>query len=100
MCPSDIFVRTAILDGGPSVAKAELVGHLLTLLAESGHIPVESVPELRDAVMRRELLRSTGIGRGLAIPHARYAGVTRPLGILSVCRPPVEFDSLDGEPVD
>lgn len=97
---ADIFNITAILDGGPSVAKEELVRQLATLLADAGHIPEADVPANSAAVLRREHLGSTGIGRGLAVPPAKHAAVQRPLGVLAVCRPPVWFDALDGEPVD
>lgn len=100
MSLADIFSTTAIIDGVSVLTKAELIGRLLTLLAQAGHVPHADVPALQDAVLRRERLGSTGIGKGLAIPHARHASVQRPLGVLAVCRPPVEFDALDGEVVD
>ncbi|MFO0877447.1 MAG: PTS sugar transporter subunit IIA [Gemmataceae bacterium] len=100
MSLSDLLCCAVLLDGGPSSTKGDLVEELLTHLAEAGHVTHADIPALRDAVLRREQLGSTGIGRGLAIPHARYASLSRALGILAVCRQPVEFDSLDGEPVD
>ena len=96
----DFFVRTAILDGGPALGKAELVGRLVTLLADAGQLPGELLSDVLAAVLRRERLGSTGIGRGLAIPHAKHPAVQRPLGVLATCRRPVEFDAIDGEPVD
>jgi mannitol/fructose-specific phosphotransferase system IIA component (Ntr-type) len=97
---ADIFVRTAILDGGPGLGKAELVGSLLEQLAEAGHVPPAEVPAIRQAVLSRERLGPAGVGGGLAVPHARHPAVSRTLGILALCRTPVEYDSLDGEPVD
>jgi mannitol/fructose-specific phosphotransferase system IIA component (Ntr-type) len=97
---ADLFVRTAIIDRGPLLGKAELVGSLLERLAEAGHVPQAEVPSIWDAVMRRERLGSTGIGNGLAVPHARHPAVTRPLGLLAVCRHPLWFDALDREPAD
>jgi mannitol/fructose-specific phosphotransferase system IIA component (Ntr-type) len=97
---ADIFVHTAVLDGGPDLGKAELVCSLLERLPEAGHVPPAEVPSLLDAVLCRERLGSTGIGRGVAIPHARHPAVPRTLGILAVCRAPVEYASIDGEPVD
>src|SRR4051794_2756548 len=97
---ADLFNTTAILQCGPTLGKADLVGRLLTLMAEAGHVPHADVPSIQAAVLRRERLGSTGIGRGLAVPHARHPAVDRPLGILGVCRPPVNFDSLNAESVD
>jgi PTS system nitrogen regulatory IIA component len=48
----------------------------------------------------RERLGSTGFGRGVAIPHARIAGVNRPVAALLRLEAPVAFDSADGIPVD
>src|SRR5579862_8714747 len=100
MSLGDIICHTAILDGGPAVGKADLVARLATLLADAGHVPHADVPAITAAVLRRERLGSTGIGRGVAVPHARHAAVARPLGVLAVCRPPVWFDAIDAEPVD
>ena len=48
---------------------------------------------------KREMLGSTGIGRGVAIPHTKHASVERLLGTMAVSQAGVAFDSLDGEPV-
>ena len=49
---------------------------------------------------KREQLGSTGMGGGIAIPHARLAGVTTPVGVLARLRKPVDFAAIDGAPVD
>ncbi|HEY6815958.1 MAG TPA: PTS sugar transporter subunit IIA [Croceibacterium sp.] len=48
----------------------------------------------------RERLGSTGFGRGVAIPHARIAGLPRPVAALIKLRQPADFASADGLPVD
>src|SRR5207237_2547988 len=55
--------------------------------------------DITRASLRRELLGSTGIGRGVAIPHTKHASVDRLVGTLAVAPQGVAFDSLDGEPV-
>jgi mannitol/fructose-specific phosphotransferase system IIA component (Ntr-type) len=99
---SDFFVCTVALgaEGLPPLGQEVLLGALLARPAATGHLPPDAVRPVLDAVLRREQLGSTGIGRGLAIPHPRHPAVARPLGVLAVCRPPVPFNSLDGEPVD
>lgn len=52
------------------------------------------------ALERREALGSTGIGGGIALPHARLEAVARPFGLLARCRPPAAFEALDDRPVD
>ncbi|HEV7438838.1 MAG TPA: PTS sugar transporter subunit IIA [Methylobacterium sp.] len=52
------------------------------------------------ALRRREGLGSTGIGDGIALPHARLDAVARPLGLLARLRGPIAFDAVDERPVD
>ena len=52
------------------------------------------------ALREREQLGSTGIGHGIAIPHARTNAFDRARGVFLRLRDPVEFDASDGQPVD
>ncbi|MGH6643021.1 MAG: PTS sugar transporter subunit IIA [Bradyrhizobium sp.] len=60
-------------------------------------IPVDRIAS---HLLKREDLGSTGIGRGVAIPHARLPGLQRPFGLLVKLKPPVDFDAIDGQAVD
>ena len=51
-------------------------------------------------LLKREDLGSTGLGGGVAIPHARLAQVGKPFGMLVRLRRPIDFDAVDEEPVD
>jgi PTS system nitrogen regulatory IIA component len=51
-------------------------------------------------ILKREELGSTGVGGGVAIPHARIAGLQAPFGILARLRGAIDFDAIDGQPVD
>jgi nitrogen PTS system EIIA component len=53
-----------------------------------------------DAVLQRERLGSTGVGQGVAIPHARLSGMNEVVGIFARLRTPVDFESIDGRPAD
>ena len=55
---------------------------------------------IMDAVMERERLGSTGVGEGVAIPHARLEGLTAPLGAFARLAAPVDFEALDNRPCD
>lgn len=57
-----------------------------------------SADVVREAVLQRERLMSTGIGNGLAIPHARIDGLSRPILAMGISHEGVDFDSPDGEP--
>jgi PTS system nitrogen regulatory IIA component len=56
--------------------------------------------EIFDALLQRERLGSTGIGKGIAIPHGKMAKVDRLIGVFARLEKPIDFESLDGEPVD
>jgi nitrogen PTS system EIIA component len=49
---------------------------------------------------KREQLGSTGMGGGVAIPHARIHQLQKPFGMLLRLKKPIEFDAVDGRPVD
>src|SRR5262249_32868062 len=55
---------------------------------------------LFDRLLERERLGSTGIGGGIAIPHARLGGLEKPRGLFARLIPPVDFDSVDERPGD
>ncbi len=51
------------------------------------------------AIIKREELGSTGIGRGVAVPHTKHPSVERLVGTVGISHEGVDFDSLDGEKV-
>ena len=71
-------------------AVAEIAGRRLSL--DAGHI--------LDALMEREAHASTGLGFGVAVPHARLGGLDRMRGVFVRLATPVPFDAIDGAPVD
>ncbi len=78
--------------------KREAIEELIDLLASRGAI---TDPEAAlQAVLDRESVRSTGIGYGLALPHGKYSGVDKSVMAIGRCPVGLEFDSVDGEPVD
>jgi len=96
----DYVVSTAILDGGPAVSKSDLIHQLLQHLATAGHIAAIDIPALCEAVLKREGLASTGLGQGIAMPHTRHPCIPQTMVLFALCRTPVHFDSIDGEPTD
>jgi PTS system nitrogen regulatory IIA component len=53
-----------------------------------------------EALLQRERLGSTGIGEGLAIPHGKLPGLSRLFGFVARLEKPIDFEALDGQPVD
>ena len=55
---------------------------------------------IQKALQERERLGSTGIGRGVALPHARVAGLRRLVGVFARLAKPIDFEAIDQQPVD
>jgi PTS system fructose-specific IIA component/PTS system nitrogen regulatory IIA component len=72
-----------------------LVGSLVT----AGGIKEDQQGSIIEAVMKREELGSTGIGRGVAVPHTKHPSVDRLIGTVGISQNGVDFNSLDGEKV-
>ena len=75
------------------------------VLEQLGQRLAESVPELTqdlvfDALLERERLGSTGLGKGIALPHARMSQVTQAIGAFITLPEGVDFDAIDSSPVD
>ena len=51
-------------------------------------------------LLKREELGSTGVGNAVALPHVRLEQVKKPFAILARLKPPIDFDAIDGQPVD
>ncbi|MER3415172.1 MAG: PTS fructose transporter subunit IIA [Gemmataceae bacterium] len=96
---SEFVVRDAILPGLSATTKESAIREMVDSLRASGHIKPEQAENIVRAILKREQLGSTGIGRGVAIPHTKHEGVDRLIGTVAVSREGVPFDSLDGEPV-
>ncbi|MCJ2378322.1 PTS IIA-like nitrogen regulatory protein PtsN [Vibrio sp. ZSDZ34] len=60
----------------------------------------QSSTELFECMLGREKVGSTGIGNGIAIPHARMQSSDKAIAVLLQCQQPIEFDAIDNRPVD
>jgi PTS system nitrogen regulatory IIA component len=88
--------RRVLLSDGDN--KAGVINQLLDIVADTD-VGV-SRDELERAVWKREELMSTGLGLGLAMPHARLDGIRRMTMAVAVCSSPVaDYESFDEEPV-
>ena len=59
-----------------------------------------SEDDIVSELLKREGLGSTGMGNGVAIPHARFQTIEKPFGIIAKLKQPIDFDAIDGQPVD
>jgi PTS system nitrogen regulatory IIA component len=77
--------------------KASLLKEMAGRAAAAVNLPADMVVA---EIEKRDDLGSTGIGRGVAIPHARLREVRKPLALLARLKSAIEFDAVDGQPVD
>ena len=77
--------------------KSQAITELVDLLAEQGF--TDGRDQLLDAVLEREAQRTTGIGRGFAIPHAKCDAVDRLAVAFGRAAEPIDFGAIDGQPV-
>src|SRR5260370_743266 len=96
---SDFVVREAIIPALTASSKEGVIRAMVESLRAAGQFRGADIEDIIRAILKRELLGSTGIGRGVAIPHTKHASVDRLIGTLAVAPAGVAFESLDGEPV-
>jgi PTS system nitrogen regulatory IIA component len=91
LAPDSVFAD--IKGNGKKQVLQEIAGRLarITGLADRA---------IFETLLQRERLGTTGIGQGIAIPHGRIAGLDRLVGLFAKLARPVDFEALDGEPVD
>jgi nitrogen PTS system EIIA component len=78
---------------GKKQALQELAAHAARLTGLDERVVFE-------ALLQRERLGSTGIGEGLAIPHGKLPNLSRLFGLVARLDRPIDFEALDGQPVD
>src|SRR6188472_2801531 len=96
---SDFVVAPAIRADIAADDKPSVIQEMVASLAASGAVRQEDAAGIVAAIMKREELGSTGIGRGVAVPHTKHASVEKLVGTVGVSAGGVDFLSLDGEKV-
>ncbi|WP_026792904.1 PTS IIA-like nitrogen regulatory protein PtsN [Pleomorphomonas oryzae] len=94
---SDLLVIDAIL---PRLKSANKKQALQEMAAKAAVLTGRDERDIFETLMQREKLGSTGVGHGVAIPHGKLAGLDRLVGVFALLDRSIDFDSLDGEPVD
>lgn len=96
---SDFVSTRSIRAELSAVDKETVIAELVDSLQAAGEINSADRDDIVKAILKREELGSTGIGRGIAVPHTKHPSVTKLVGTVGVSSQGVEFDSLDGEKV-
>jgi mannitol/fructose-specific phosphotransferase system IIA component (Ntr-type) len=95
----DFICREAILAQLHAVDKESAIREMVQALCQAGKVEAEEFENIVKAILKREELGSTGIGRGVAVPHTKHPSVDRLVGSVAVSGAGVDFASLDGEVV-
>lgn len=96
---ADFISREAVRAELTADDKEGVIREMAQALVDAGKIHAEDFESIVRGVMRREDLGSTGIGRGVAVPHTKHPSVERLVGTVALSSEGVDFDSLDGERV-
>jgi PTS system nitrogen regulatory IIA component len=94
----DLIVLERVSCDNNSTSKKKVLEVLSQLLATD--LDDISADEIFDSLVNRERLGSTGLGQGVALPHARLAGREKAIGAFVKLGTPVDFDALDNQPTD
>lgn len=95
----DFLSKDAIKVGLESTTKREVIEELVDLLIKARKVSKDAKGKVIRVLMEREKAGSTGIGQGIAIPHARSASMKNVFIAFGSSRVGIEFNALDGEPV-
>lgn len=97
---ADFVSREAIRADLTADDKEAVIREMTQALLTAGKIQPDEHDSIVKAILKREELGSTGIGRGVAVPHTKHPSVQRLIGTVAVSSEGVDFDSLDGEKVN
>ena len=96
---SDIMVNDAIIPELKARTRDEAIAELVAALADAGAIAKKNVEEVTKAVLARESQATTGIGKGVSLPHAKLKGIKKPIGTIGRSAEGIDFSALDLKPV-
>ena len=94
---ADLLSLSGVLDDVRAGSKKQALQELSAIAAAQTEQEERAVLDL---LLARERLGSTGVGAGVAIPHGKLAGLTRISAVFARLREPIDYDAVDGKPVD
>ncbi len=96
---ADFICSEAISANLEAATKETVIAEMVDSLLSAGKLSADERDGIIASIMTREELGSTGIGRGVAVPHTKHSSVDKLVGTVAVSETGVDFDSLDGEKV-
>ncbi|MCK4640739.1 MAG: PTS sugar transporter subunit IIA [Candidatus Marinimicrobia bacterium] len=95
---STILTPDLILYPVKAATKEEAISQLVDVLVKNGKLT--EAEEAKSAVYKREELMTTGVGKGVALPHGKYANIDEVLVSFGISIEGIDFDAIDGLPVN
>jgi len=95
----DFVVSASIIPDLRAGSKEDAIRAMVSSLRDAGSINAADEAGIVAAILKREELGSTGIGRGVAVPHTKHPSVDKLIAAIALSSDGVDFASLDGEPV-
>ena len=95
---SELLKPEFIISDLKSESKEEIINELVDLFKDDPR--VEDIEKVRSAVLEREKVMSTGVGKGFAIPHGKTNAVKEIIGAFGKIKEGIDYESLDGNPVN
>jgi PTS system fructose-specific IIA component/PTS system nitrogen regulatory IIA component len=96
---SDFVERGAVKADLAADTKEAVIREMVQTLVNAEKVAAADYESIIKAILKREELGSTGIGRGVAVPHTKHPSAKKLMGAVAVSHEGVDFDSLDGEKV-
>jgi len=96
---TEFVVPEGILPQLKADSKQSAIRQLVASLRDAGKIRATEEEAIVSAILKREELGSTGIGRGVAVPHTKHPSAESMFATIAICHEGLDFESLDGEDV-
>ena len=93
----DVLTEDNIIPELKSGSKIDIINELIDIFKDDER--VLDLAQVKNSVMEREKIMSTGVGHGFGIPHCKTNKVTEILAAFGKTKEPIDFEALDGEPV-
>ena len=95
----DFVIAESVVAQLKGTDKEAVITELVSQVHATGHVEEGQVEDIIGAVLKREELGSTGIGKGVAVPHTKHPSVKGLVGTVGLAQEGIDFTSVDGEPV-
>jgi len=93
----DLIKPEGVIPSLKAKSKKHVLQELSAVAADLTDLPER---DIFDTLLQRERLGSTGVGQGIAIPHGKLAELPGIIGLFASLEQPIDFEAVDGEPVD